>query len=648
MDISPSKQQIEDIVFQISHKNATLVRVTDAFCTLIDSSDFSRQELVNARYDMLEASEALSPDIAQYKTFGLDLNFPIFVQACKLKANCEGLYQKIFDLHFNKLSSEPIPDSEHKNLINLPEGVFSPNNDLSAMHGLVCSTVPSGIPLKPNDKSPTNIDFETRELERLQRSRARKLLLEKIKLAEKRLILRQQELADEEQAEADALLLRQLGKDTHLSNVHAVFDSTSTDSSVEIARVENQHHLPSGITLDSVPEIEGHLEHSPQSNREPHTVGLGTGNSLHPGDPAETDRATKLNPLGVKVSELQAQLQLKENQLALAVKRCADLECRLADVPDSSHTNCANSPLSENSFMAVWVLQNMQGESKFNFNGNPLDYPEFLHTYNRYAILLKNQPDMCLQMLRSLLSDLPLKLVTPYLTTKDPSSGLEEALSMLKLAYGSEVKLSRAKLKSLLNRPPIQSTELGLLEFYSELNSCLVVLKDCNRLEELDTEHTLKTLFNKLPDTLQDKWADTLYSNPDSLVNATYANLMELIREEHRRKTSILNQWLEEEANANEDVIESNSIPTMPSSIPTIPSIQACLCTDGSSHSCLLDCPIYNTVQTVDERWRLLVGRGACFRCLEFGHKARDCSFKSCGVMGCDEKHHPSLHFVPP
>ena len=79
----------------------------------------------------------------------------------------------------------------------------------------------------------------------------------------------------------------------------------------------------------------------------------------------------------------------------------------------------------------------------------------------------------------------------------DPSTGLKKALSMLELAFGSKYKLSRAHLKKLLARAPVPPTELGLLEFYCELNSCMVVMKDCDTLDQLDSEDSLKTLYNQ-------------------------------------------------------------------------------------------------------------------------------------------------------
>ena len=69
-----------------------------------------------------------------------------------------------------------------------------------------------------------------------------------------------------------------------------------------------------------------------------------------------------------------------------------------------------------------------------------------------------------------------------------------------------------------------------------------------------------------------------------------------------------------------------------------------CLCGPQGTHTCLVDCPSYQRAQDVKQRWCLLTGSGACFRCLEFGHRATECPDGCCTKEGCDRRHHPSLH----
>ena len=69
-----------------------------------------------------------------------------------------------------------------------------------------------------------------------------------------------------------------------------------------------------------------------------------------------------------------------------------------------------------------------------------------------------------------------------------------------------------------------------------------------------------------------------------------------------------------------------------------------CLCGDPTGHESLAQCPSYNQLPCVSQRWQLLKNCNACFRCLKFGHEASTCLEGFCGIDGCKRMHHPSLH----
>ena len=200
-----------------------------------------------------------------------------------------------------------------------------------------------------------------------------------------------------------------------------------------------------------------------------------------------------------------------------------------------------------------------------------------------------------------------------------------------------------------------------------------MVLHACNRAEDLNTEHTLKTLLFKLPDYLQNKWNKEVRKTSNK--KPTYELLMKVILQEHEIKTDDINQWVEElkadklspdlgtnsnppdfdnEFASETDVADSDSIVEDRTDVEIevkspLDAATSCLCgsrLEVSCHSCLADCPSYKQAHNVDQRWKLLVGQGACFRCLRFGHKAIDCPEGPCLVEGCSQHHHASLHKI--
>ena len=215
-----------------------------------------------------------------------------------------------------------------------------------------------------------------------------------------------------------------------------------------------------------------------------------------------------------------------------------------SETPSPSITSSTSSSEGDKQadYMAFWLLQNISDCDKFS--GKSIDYPDFLLNYEQSTQRLKSDPDMCLRILVSLLEGRALKLVKPFLRNRRRAEALREALETLRLTYGTDRKQSRAQLDLLLGRPKVQATEAGLIDFYSELNSCWMVMQDCNRTKDLDAEHTLKSLFNKLPDYLQNKWDKEVDKSPDQM--PTYKLLMKVVLEEHRRKRGDLNQWREE------------------------------------------------------------------------------------------------------
>ena len=60
-----------------------------------------------------------------------------------------------------------------------------------------------------------------------------------------------------------------------------------------------------------------------------------------------------------------------------------------------------------------------------------------------------------------------------------------------------------------------------------------------------------------------------------------------------------------------------------------------CLCGDQTGHESLAQCPSYNQLPCVSQRWQLLKNCNACFRCLKFGHEASTCLEGFCGIDGC-------------
>ena len=338
--------------------------------------------------------------------------------------------------------------------------------------------------------------------------------------------------------------------------------------------------------------------------------------------------------------------------------------------------NSAHLALAERqNFLAACQLQSLPalGSSRKLFKGCAIDYPRFIMEYTRSALQLQSNPLMCQQILVGLIepSSLAYKLVQPYFRDPKPekaAEGLKNMLEILQMTYGTSRKQSRAQLDILRNRPKVSSTEEGLIEFYSELKSCLVVMEECGRTNDLDSESTLKDLCAKLPDYIQNNWVR--YKKKLGTKTSTYAQLLHVIKEEHANKLEDINQWREEARSKKKEAkgdgkpkiakVNQTSVqthwPAQTSSGPWSAPAQnqpapfnqhpTCLCGPQGRHDCIASCPTYIQAATRQAKWQLIKQHGPlCFRCLYAGHKANRCPLGACEVPGCEVRHHISLHY---
>ena len=328
-----------------------------------------------------------------------------------------------------------------------------------------------------------------------------------------------------------------------------------------------------------------------------------------------------------------------------------------SEVQSSPQTTCGGSrSTSSEAFLAVWAQQSLLGNNRKLFAGSALDYPRFMMEYQRSALNVKENPSMCQQILMSLLDPkgLPYKLVTPYMGDLDPESaakGLNKMLEILRLTYGTGRKQSRAQLDRLKTRKKVSATEEGLIEFYSELCSYQAVMEKCGLASELDTEGTLKPLLLKLPDHLRHRW-NALFDDDSEDSRPTFAQLLKVVRDEHRRKTRELNQWWEESRPTRDRIslhVNAAGVETGAGTSQDGASSHqnsACLCGSDANHLSMADCPAYKNAASRAAKWTLIRqhGQEVCFRCLKADHRANRCPSGECPIKGCKARHHPSLH----
>ena len=114
--------------------------------------------------------------------------------------------------------------------------------------------------------------------------------------------------------------------------------------------------------------------------------------------------------------ELEQKLVDLENQRYEALsKRTIEIEKQLVLTPEIAdlQSNITLTPIipqeqnsgqtSENNYLAVLVQQNMRGPNYKGFSGDSLHYPEFMLDFEQSITCVKNDPKLCLGILKSML-----------------------------------------------------------------------------------------------------------------------------------------------------------------------------------------------------------------------------------------------------
>ena len=286
------------------------------------------------------------------------------------------------------------------------------------------------------------------------------------------------------------------------------------------------------------------------------------------------------------------------------------------------------------------------------FVGDPLQWPRWIALFK--ALVHDRSELSNAERLAHLQSSLagPAQLAVSGLLYD--GSLYNEALRELQSQFGDRAIIVRASLNNVLQLPNVQHNDIpSLTELSRVLHSTVSVLTSLNYDADLAASTNVTAIVAKLPTSLAWKWGE---------------HLQTIL---HREPTlSDLDRWLRTQVAAARAVVTTAAAQTdgggaakrsewdhkvIPQDRPTgVLATTATLPTDKvGAEQCRL-CEGAHSVEhcgkltrlSVDERVTFLMKRAMCFRCLEPGHRARECtSMRKCSVSECaSSRHHRLLH----
>ncbi|KER23801.1 hypothetical protein T265_08390 [Opisthorchis viverrini] len=238
-----------------------------------------------------------------------------------------------------------------------------------------------------------------------------------------------------------------------------------------------------------------------------------------------------------------------------------------------------------------------------------------------------------------------------------PAEGYERARRILNKSFGRSRVVARALIDDMIKCFRSTSCKArGLTQLAFKMQSCKIALTQMNYSAELSFLENLDRLVRCLPNTLQHKWAEFVYQTTHDRGEPTFADLTQFLTQ---RTRVLISRYglLAESVTQKDQGVRGQAVTDVGKSrtawshaivcsdqAPLLSEISCKVC--GGEHR-ISNCERFLSFEPV-ERWSTLRSLNACFRCLEGGHKAKDCQLQyRCGADGCRAKHHALLHSKP-
>ncbi|XP_033109617.1 uncharacterized protein LOC117110896 [Anneissia japonica] len=159
-------------------------------------------------------------------------------------------------------------------------------------------------------------------------------------------------------------------------------------------------------------------------------------------------------------------------------------------------------PTHENSLIIMVQAMALPKAHVRKFEGDPLFYYTFMASFNN-SVSCITDPSIKLNVLRSLCCGRALD-ATEFCVLKPPAEGLEAALTTLKKRFGNSAMIVQAWIKKIVTRPKVEPAKLE--SYADDLTNCFQALDALGYLQELNNQGSLKTIIDKLPRFLQQRW----------------------------------------------------------------------------------------------------------------------------------------------
>ncbi|XP_015775684.1 PREDICTED: uncharacterized protein LOC107353815 [Acropora digitifera] len=289
------------------------------------------------------------------------------------------------------------------------------------------------------------------------------------------------------------------------------------------------------------------------------------------------------------------------------------------------------------------------------FSGNPIEYWTFIRAFENLIDRKTTSESARLYYLVQYTSGDVQELVKSCLSIGD-DSGYQTARKLLQKAYGSSYKIANAYVKKLTSGPAIKAEDgEGLRKLSIALTGCKNTLTEIGYLNKLENPDTLRTIVQRLPFGLRQRWRDVADNITETQNREiTITDLSDFVNAKARAATHAIFGDLSSHAPLSQGGSGVRRRPQSPtkSSFATNVGVNPNRTGDEEQKTqANRKCPLCKSNHWLSQcnnfkekslaaRWQFVTSRGLCANCLVAGHLANSCPKKGfCRVTVCNGKH---------
>ena len=243
------------------------------------------------------------------------------------------------------------------------------------------------------------------------------------------------------------------------------------------------------------------------------------------------------------------------------------------------------------------------------FSGEPIRYCQFINVFE--SIIENKEPDsrQCLYYLSQYTRGMAKDLVCSCLYIHDARDALQRAKMLLKENFGQPYQITSAFISKLTEGPSLATNNSSELSAFAiDLETCVITLKGIGCVNEINTQHVLRQIINRLHVPIQHKWravADNIMHEVKK--NISIEDIVYFVRKQARELSNpVFGVSVKKRVN-NQKLFFASAVKSITDSTK---SCLMCLAPHYLNH-----CKRFRNLSYQD-RYKFVIQKKLCFACL--------------------------------